>query len=77
MTCVVDRDDADVRAAAKFESVNSAVRCDQPGRVFCPAMNGSEQVQCQVADRSCVRVDRDAFVLVIAEYLVEFRRRTP
>lgn len=68
VACVVEGEDADVVAAADLEPVDAAVRCDEPRRLFCRAVDRAHQVQRHKTDRAGVRKYRDLFALMPAEY---------
>ena len=44
--------------------------------MLCAAVDRSEKVQCQIANRTRMRIDGDAFALVAAENVASFGRDT-
>lgn len=77
MTGVVKCEDANVRSAADLKAVDAAIGRDQPRGRFCAAVDRSQKIKRQIADRSCVRKDGDPFARMGTDHFVEFGRRTP
>lgn len=77
MPSVIEREHTNVPRAAKFKSIYAAIRCDKPGRCLCSAMDSSKQMKGQKADRTCMRIDGNAFTLVIAKYVSQLAGDPP
>jgi len=69
MASVVKSEDTNVVPAADLETVDPAIRRDDPGGLFRIAPDGSHQVEGHKTDRTGVGIDRDPTAHVIAKDL--------
>lgn len=71
MPRVVDGENANVAAPAKFKAIDAAVGSDEPGSLFCFGMYRAENIKRQETNRSGMRENRDAPASVSFENLVQ------
>src|SRR5678815_3366745 len=74
MPGVVQGEDTDVVAAANFETIDPAVRCNDPWGLLRVSSYRPHQMKCQKADRTRVREDRDTPADMIPQDLPKLGR---